>query len=106
MHAKGLGGANIIDAGGAAPATKESIEAVELSMDDEEGELELDMSPLMGGVMVLLRTLVTSRTYRQSSVFAPGAAVRDPENRLLARGPRFRLPARQQGFVDLGTQCR
>jgi mono/diheme cytochrome c family protein len=41
----------------------------------------------------LIRTLVTSRTYRQSSVFAPGAVSRDPENRLLARGPRHRMPA-------------
>jgi hypothetical protein len=39
------------------------------------------------------RLLVTSATYRQSSR-APAALVhRDPENRLLARGPRFRLPA-------------
>src|SRR5690606_36059141 len=30
---------------------------------------------------------------RQSSVVTPALAARDPENRLLARGPRFRLPA-------------
>jgi hypothetical protein len=39
------------------------------------------------------RLIVTSATYRQSSR-APAALVqRDPENRLLARGPRVRLPA-------------
>jgi hypothetical protein len=41
----------------------------------------------------LIRRLVSSATYRQSSVVAPALAAKDPENRLLARGPRFRLPA-------------
>jgi hypothetical protein len=36
---------------------------------------------------------VTSATYRQSSRVTPELKERDPENRLLARGPRFRLPA-------------
>src|SRR5204862_1659420 len=41
----------------------------------------------------LNRLIVTSATYRQSSK-APAALLQhDPENRLLARGPRFRLPA-------------
>lgn len=40
-----------------------------------------------------LRLVVTSGTYRQSSRLEPGAAERDPENRLLARGPRVRLSA-------------
>ena len=39
------------------------------------------------------RLIVTSATYRQSSRVAPELQQRDPENRLLARGPRFRLPA-------------
>jgi hypothetical protein len=39
----------------------------------------------------LLRLLVTSTAYKQSSRVAPGMAERDPENRFLARGPRFRL---------------
>lgn len=37
--------------------------------------------------------IVTSATYRQSSRATPALLARDPENRLLARGPRFRLPA-------------
>jgi mono/diheme cytochrome c family protein len=41
----------------------------------------------------LFRTLVLSATYRQSSTAAPALIARDPENRLLARGPRLRLPA-------------
>lgn len=40
-----------------------------------------------------LRRLVTSRTYRQSSKVAPELLERDPKNRLLARGARFRLDA-------------
>ncbi|NIP93207.1 MAG: DUF1553 domain-containing protein, partial [Akkermansiaceae bacterium] len=36
----------------------------------------------------LLRQVVLSATYRQSSRVTPGIYARDPENRLLARGPR------------------
>ena len=36
---------------------------------------------------------MTSAAYRQSSKTTPELVERDPENRLLARGPRFRLPA-------------
>ena len=41
----------------------------------------------------LLRTIVTSATYRQSSKARPELLQRDPENALLARAPRARLPA-------------
>ena len=41
----------------------------------------------------LLKTLVMSATYRQSSRVTPALLARDPENRLLARGPRIRLSA-------------
>jgi hypothetical protein len=41
----------------------------------------------------LVRSIVTSETYRQSSASTPAALARDPDNRLLARGPRMRLPA-------------
>ena len=44
-------------------------------------------------VKAMQRLIVTSATYRQSSRVTPELAERDPENRLLARGPRFRLPA-------------
>ncbi|MFG0285826.1 MAG: PSD1 and planctomycete cytochrome C domain-containing protein [Phycisphaerales bacterium JB039] len=39
----------------------------------------------------MLRLLVTSATYMQSSAVTPELLALDPENRLLARGPRFRL---------------
>jgi hypothetical protein len=40
----------------------------------------------------ILKTMVMSATYRQSSRATPELLARDPENRLLARGARFRLP--------------
>jgi Protein of unknown function (DUF1553)/Protein of unknown function (DUF1549)/Concanavalin A-like lectin/glucanases superfamily/Planctomycete cytochrome C len=40
-----------------------------------------------------LKTIVTSATYRQSSKVSPELAQKDPDNRLLARGPRVRLSA-------------
>ena len=41
----------------------------------------------------LVRTIVTSRTYRQDSSVSKELLELDPENRLLARGARFRLPS-------------
>ena len=41
----------------------------------------------------LERLILTSATYRQSSRATTADLARDPENRLLARGPRGRLPA-------------
>jgi hypothetical protein len=37
------------------------------------------------------KQIVMSATYRQSSKVTPSLVERDPENRLMARGPRFRL---------------
>jgi hypothetical protein len=44
-------------------------------------------------VKELQRLIVTSATYRQRSDATPEMVQRDPENRLMARGARFRLPA-------------
>lgn len=42
----------------------------------------------------LLRTVVTSEAYKRSSVVSkPELRERDPDNRLLSRGPRFRMPS-------------
>ncbi|MBN9117573.1 MAG: PSD1 domain-containing protein, partial [Planctomycetes bacterium] len=41
----------------------------------------------------LVRLIVTSATYRQSARVTPELIERDPDNRLLARGPRYRLPS-------------
>ncbi len=44
-------------------------------------------------VKAMQRSIVLSHTYRQSSAWNTEAAAQDPDNRLLARGPRYRLPA-------------
>ncbi len=44
-------------------------------------------------VKALMRLIVTSRAYRQSSKVSPAMVARDPANRLLARGPRYRMPS-------------
>ncbi len=44
-------------------------------------------------IRAMQRLIVTSATYRQSSRVTPELLEKDPENRLLARGARFRLPA-------------
>ncbi len=44
-------------------------------------------------IQKILKTIVTSSTYRQASNVTPELLQKDPENRLLARGPRIRLPA-------------
>ncbi|MDX1564152.1 MAG: DUF1553 domain-containing protein [Phycisphaeraceae bacterium] len=44
-------------------------------------------------VKKLIKQIVTSATYRQTSAVSPKLYKRDPENRLLGRGPRFRLDA-------------
>ncbi len=41
----------------------------------------------------VIRTIVLSKTYQQSSIITPEAYARDPHNRLMARGPRMRLDA-------------
>ena len=46
----------------------------------------------------LVRRIVTSRTYRQSSAVASEKRLQDIENKWLARGPRFRLDA--EGIRD------
>jgi len=44
-------------------------------------------------VKAMQKLIVTSAAYRQNSAAPEELIERDPENRLLARGPRFRLPA-------------
>ena len=43
----------------------------------------------------MVKLLVTSRAFRRASGARPEQLAADPENRLLARGPRFRLAAEQ-----------
>jgi hypothetical protein len=54
-------------------------------------------------VKTLLRTLVVSSTYRQESSVPAALQSRDPYNRLLARGPRFRMEAEMVRDVALAA---
>ena len=44
-------------------------------------------------VKKMMKRLVMSATYRQASRLTPDRLAKDPDNRLLSRGPRFRLDA-------------
>lgn len=44
-------------------------------------------------VKKLFRLMVTSAAYRQAAVLTPEKREKDPENRLVSRGPRFRMDA-------------
>jgi hypothetical protein len=53
----------------------------------------------------MLELLLTSRAYRQDSAGSADLVARDPANRLLARGPRYRLPSwmlRDQALAAAG----
>ena len=53
----------------------------------------------------LLRTILSSSTYRQSAEAGPEKLERDPDNTLLSRGPRFRMDAemlRDFGLASTG----
>lgn len=51
----------------------------------------------------LHRLIVTSSTYRQSSAVTPELSEKDPYNRLLARGARFRVPAETVRDITLAA---
>lgn len=72
---------------GEAPTNSELLDFLAVRFRDGHG------STKPWDVKALLKLIVTSATFRQSSNFTPELLARDPENRLLARGPRFRLPA-------------
>jgi hypothetical protein len=54
----------------------------------------------------LHRLIVTSATYRQMSRITPEGHARDPYNRLLARGPRFRVDAEIVRDIALAASGR
>ena len=51
----------------------------------------------------MIRLMVTSATYRQSSRVTPELLERDPYNRLLTRGPRFRVEAEMVRDIALAA---
>ena len=55
--------------------------------------LAVDLMEHSWSLKSLIKTIVTSRTYQQDSRVRPELGEMDPRNRLLARGPRFRVDA-------------
>ena len=55
--------------------------------------LAVEFVELKWDVKALLKTIMLSETYCQSSRVSPESLAKDPVNRLLSRGPRFRLEA-------------
>lgn len=51
----------------------------------------------------MIKTIVTSRAYRQSEAFTPEKLEIDPANRLISRGPRTRLEAEQLRDMALAS---
>jgi hypothetical protein len=68
---------------GAAPSNQALLDSLAVRFQGEMG----------WSVKRLVRAIVLSATYRQSSEATAERRAADPDNRLLARGPRFRLPA-------------
>jgi hypothetical protein len=71
--------------------------------------LAVDFAQSGWDVQGLLRKILTSSTYRQSSRATREKLAKDPDNRLLARGPRFRLDAetvRDQALAASGLLVR
>jgi len=67
--------------------------------------LAVDFRESNWDVKKLFKTMVMSATYQQSSKLTPKLFEKDPENRLYARGPRFRLdaePLRDQALFVSG----
>lgn len=67
--------------------------AVEFSGARGDGTNDVVQSPRRWDLKHLHRSIVSSATYRQSSRVTKDLLERDPENKLLARGPRFRMQA-------------
>jgi hypothetical protein len=55
--------------------------------------LAAELIRLKWNTRAIVKLIVMSATYRQASRVTPAQLERDPENRLFARGPRFRLSA-------------
>lgn len=75
---------------GERPTHPELLEHLAWSFSAPKGESGVGLG---WDVKALLKRLVLSATYRQSSAYRPELQDRDPENRLLARMSRVRLPA-------------
>jgi hypothetical protein len=74
---------------GEAPSHQELLDW--LAVEFMKGCPSLPGQPVPWSMKRLNRLIVTSAVYRQSSVSTDALTERDPANRMLARGPRFRM---------------
>ncbi len=65
--------------------------------------LAVDFMENRWDMKALLKRIVMSETYRQASTVDAGRLAKDPDNKLLSRGPRFRLGAESIRDVTLAT---
>ena len=63
--------------------------------------LAVELQDQKWNLKAMLRLMVTSRTFKQSSAYRQ--AIKDPENRLFSRGPSFRMDAETLRDVSLWT---
>ena len=75
------------------PAPRQYASAADVNPLENVEDGSAAAGPRPWGVKHVHRLIVTSATYRQSSKITPELLARDPENRLLARGGRFRMAA-------------
>jgi hypothetical protein len=76
---------------GETPAYQDLLDWMAVEFRQPEVEKTSEARPW--GVKHIHRLIVTSATYRQDSRVTPDMLRRDPENRLLARASRFRMPS-------------
>ncbi|HET6408299.1 MAG TPA: DUF1549 and DUF1553 domain-containing protein, partial [Chthoniobacteraceae bacterium] len=74
-----------------------------LAINFMEGKSIADRPAKPWSLKELLRTIVLSATYRQDSQVPADLLERDPQNKLLARGPRFRAEAEQIRDIALSA---
>lgn len=78
------------------PSHPELLDWLALEFISAESPRTAVRGPARWNVKALLKTMVLSNTYQQSSAVAEGPASKvDPNNRLLSRAPRFRLSAEE-----------
>ncbi len=70
-----------------------AVEFMEPSRSREHSAAVFEGEPAGWDMKRFLKMLVTSAAYRQSSRVTPELLEKDPDNRLLSRGPRFRASA-------------
>ena len=75
------------------PTHPELLDWLACELEGRPGSMPAEKSQSPWDMKAFLKTLVMSAAYRQSSKVSQELQQHDPDNRLVARGPRFRLSA-------------